>query len=66
MKYKIKLLWIDSEQEFTFCELNRKVIIQLNIKEGHCRVCQPVEVFGLKNIKQKTNMQYIIEDIKTT
>lgn len=44
-EYKVKLLWMDSEQEFTFCELNRHIIIQLNMKKGYWRVCQPVEVF---------------------
>lgn len=44
-EYKVKLLWIDSGQEFTFCELIRHVIIQLNMKYGYWRVCQPLEVF---------------------
>ena len=47
-EYKIKLLWIDSEKEFTFCELQHHVIIQLNMKDGYWRACKPFEVFDLK------------------
>ena len=47
-EYKVKLLWVDSEQEFTFCELNRHVIIQLNLKDGYWRACLPFEVFGFE------------------
>lgn len=47
-EYKIKLLWVDSEHEFTFCELIRHVIIQLNTKDGYWRACQPFEVFGFE------------------
>lgn len=47
-EYKVKLLWVDSEKEFTFCELQRHVIIQLNMKDGYWRACHPFEVFGFK------------------
>ena len=47
-EYKVKLLWVDSENEFTFCELQRHVIIQLNMKDGYWRACHPFEVFGFK------------------
>ena len=42
------MLWIDSEKEFTFCELQHHVIIQLNMKDGYWRACKPFEVFDLK------------------
>ena len=39
---------IGPEQEFTFCELKRQLIIQLSMKEGYWRVCQPFEIFGFE------------------
>lgn len=50
-EYKVKLLWIDNEQEFTFCEIIRHVIIQLNMRYGYWRVCRPFEVFGFEKGK---------------
>lgn len=47
-EYKVKLLWVDDEKEFTFCELKRHVILQLNMKDGYWRACQPFEIFGFK------------------
>ena len=45
-EYRIRLLWIESEQKFTFCEQNHRVVLQLNLEEGFWRACRPMEVFG--------------------
>lgn len=50
-EYNIRLLWMESEEEFTFCELNSHIIIQLNMKKDYWRVCQPFEVFGFEKYK---------------
>ena len=45
-EYRIRLLWIESEQKFTFCEQNHWVVLQLNLEKGFWRACRPMEVFG--------------------
>ena len=47
-EYIVKLLWIENEYEFTFCEMNHHVVIQLNLIERYWRVCKPFELFGFK------------------
>ena len=45
-KDRIRLLWIESEQKFTFCEQYHRVVLQLNLEEGFWRACRPMEVFN--------------------
>lgn len=42
--YKVKLLYLKSN-EITMCEINHKVIIQLNLEEQYWRVCKPIDIF---------------------
>lgn len=43
---QIRLLWIDSIDKLTMCELNSGLIIQAETAEGWIRVCRVSEVFG--------------------
>ena len=37
--FRIQLLWIDNEQEFTLYEHNNEVVLQINLEKNQFRIC---------------------------
>lgn len=44
--FRLQLLWVENDTEFTLYEHNNKVIVQVNLEKSQFRICDPLFVFG--------------------